>query len=82
MEIELYSTPGCKWCEKSHKLFDLAEVEYKEYVVGTDISAEDVKIKYPFSSGYPVIVIDGKNVGGLVGAAKEFVKRGIISAPK
>ena len=68
---------------KLHKLLEMANVtEYTEYVVGKDVSSDEMKAKFPTERGFPVVVIDGVNVGGVVGCAREFVKRGLVSSKK
>lgn len=83
MKVEIYTSPGCVWCDKAVKLLEMAKItDYDKYVVGENIQAEEVRVKYPMSSGYPIIIIDGENVGGVVGAAKKFIELGLVSSKK
>ena len=37
---------------------------------------------YPDAISYPYVIIDGEEIGGLVEAAKYFIKEGLVSARK
>ena len=84
MDITLYSSAGCGYCTRTKELFERAEVEYNE-VRFQDLSGEDqqaLQEQYPNATGFPIVVIDGEFVGGLVQVAKKFLKEGLVSAPK
>ena len=40
------------------------------------------KEKYPEVLGFPFVVIDGEQIGGLVETAKLFLDKGLVTAPK
>ena len=82
MDITIYTTVGCIYCEKIKELMKRADVEYKTILVGKDITREEFKIKYPFASGFPYTIIDDKEVGGLVETVKLFVENGLVTSKK
>ncbi len=84
MEITVYTSPGCSWCVKIKELFARANVEYTEISYGemTETEREELRTKYPQIESFPVTVIDGEFVGGLVDVAKIFLKKGLVIAPK
>jgi len=83
MQLEIYTSPSCVWCTKLHKLIKMANItEYTEYVVGKDITSEEMRLKFPTELGFPIVIIDDVNVGGVVGCAREFVRRGLVSSKK
>ena len=41
---------------------------------------EEMQKKYPYSRGFPHVIIDGDEVGGLVPTAKFLVRKGLVSA--
>lgn len=84
MVIELFTIPGCSYCIKAKELFARAKVDYIQTVVGTDISKEEFKKLHPYSTvtGFPVVVIDGKPIGGLVDTVKYFVDNGLVKSSK
>jgi glutaredoxin len=82
MEIQIYTTSGCIYCEKIKELMKRADLSYTQILVGKDITRQEFKQKYPFASGFPYTVIDGSVVGGLVETVKLFVDKGLVSSKK
>ena len=82
MEILIYTSSGCFYCDQAKKLCERANVEYQIKEVGVDISKEDFTKLYPHVTGYPYVIIDGKEIGGLVETAKFFLKEGLVSVNK
>ncbi len=78
MDIKIYSSPGCFYCEQMKELCRRAEVEYESI----EISSQELSALYPKALSYPYVIIDGKEIGGLVDAAKHFIKEGLVSANK
>jgi glutaredoxin 3 len=79
MDIVIYTTPGCYYCEQIKELCRRADIEYTQYVVRKDISREDFVKKFPDVDTYPHVVIDGVDIGGLTDTAKYFVENKIIN---
>jgi len=50
--------------------------------VGTDITREEFKEKFPDVYGFPYVIIDGESVGGLVETAKLFLQKNLVSSKK
>ena len=82
MNIQIYTTVGCSYCEKIKKLMKRAELEYKTILVGKDITREEFKMKYPFAPGFPYTIIDDEPIGGIVETVKLFVEKGLVSSKK
>ena len=82
MEILIYTTSGCFYCDQAKQLCDRANVDYQTKEVGVDIPREDFTKLYPHVTGYPYVIIDGKEIGGLVETAKFFLKEGLVSVNK
>ena len=82
MDIKIYSSPGCFYCEKAIELCDRAGVEYKKIIVGGDITLQEFQVLFPNVSQYPHVTIDDKVIGGLVPFAKYFITEGLVSARK
>ena len=85
MDIKFYSKIGCKFCGNLEELFKRADVEYTKIVVGegaNQCSMDLFKEKYPEVIGFPFVVIDGEQIGGLVETAKLFLDKGLVTAPK
>lgn len=66
MDIILYTSPGCTWCDKMKELMKRATVEYKEicYVEMTELERGEFRAAYPTTESLPVAIIDGEYVGG------------------
>tara|TARA_B100000427_G_C15283559_1_gene496506 strand:- start:30 stop:269 length:240 start_codon:yes stop_codon:yes gene_type:complete len=78
MDIKIYTTPGCFYCEQMKELCKRAEVEYES----EEIDSEELSLIYPDAKSYPYVIIDGEEIGGIVDAAKYFIKKGLVSARK
>ncbi len=80
MNIEIYTTTGCVWCDRAVKLMKMANItEYKKYTLGLDITREEIKEKFPDVSGYPIIIIDDVSYD-IIGTAKLLVEKGLVSS--
>ena len=85
MNIKLYTTTGCGYCNKMKLLFKRAEIEdYEEIVIRTQDNPErrELMEKYPMAVGFPFVVIDEEPIGSLVEVAKWMLKEGFIQSPK
>ena len=78
MDIKVYSTDGCFYCEQMKELCKRAELDYQE----VKISNQALSDLYPDAKSYPYVTIDGEPIGGLVETAKYFIKEGLVSANK
>ena len=76
MNIKIYTAQGCFYCEQMKELCKRADLEYESI----EISTQELSALYPKAVSYPYVIIDGKEVGGLVEAAKHFIREGLISA--
>ena len=78
MDILIHTTDGCTYCDHMKELCARAGVEYR-----TSNTPQDELLKmYPNCQGYPYVIIDGEEIGGLVEAAKFFLKEGLVSVNK
>lgn len=64
MNIEIYTKQDCPFCVEAKKLLKKSSKPFKEYKIGKDISRDDLKLKYPEARLAPVVIIDGKYIGG------------------
>ena len=80
MKIKVYSSPGCYYCTQLKELFKRANItDYEEQVCS---SGEEVRVDYPNANSFPYVIIDGKEVGGLVQTAQVLLEKGLVSAKK
>ena len=62
--MEIYTKDNCGYCVSAKNLMKLKGIEYTEYHIPNDISREEVMEKFPGIRTVPVIVKDGKLIGG------------------
>ena len=84
MDIKIYTNEGCIWCTRTKELMVRANQEYTE-IKWQDLNIDEqleIKKKYPRATGFPVVIIDNENIGGLVDVAKLFLKKGLVTSSK
>lgn len=64
MGIEIYSKDNCTFCEQSKQLLRIHNKDFVEYKLDKDFTREILLSKFPEAKTFPVIVIDGFNIGG------------------
>lgn len=64
MDVKVYSTPTCPWCERAKDYFTRHNVAYQNIDVSTDREAAQEMIKKSGQRGVPVIDIDGHIIVG------------------
>ena len=64
MNIRVYSTPGCPWCDVAKDFFKSHNLDFEDIDVSIDEKAAQEMIKKSGQMGVPVIEIDDKIVIG------------------
>jgi len=64
MNIKVYSTPGCPWCNVAKDFFKSHNLNFEDIDVSLDEKAAQEMIKKSGQMGVPVIEIDDKIVIG------------------
>lgn len=64
MAIELYSKNNCSFCDKAKQLLRMHGKDYIEYKLDEDFTRDVLLSKFPEAKTFPVIVVDGFNIGG------------------
>jgi glutaredoxin-like YruB-family protein len=64
MNIKVYSTPGCPWCNVAKDFFKSHNLDFEDIDVSLDEKAAQEIIKKSGQMGVPVIEIDDKIVIG------------------
>ena len=64
MTIEIYSKDNCPSCTQAKQLLTTHGKPYIEYKLDEHFSREILLSKFPEAKTFPVIVIDGFNIGG------------------
>ena len=88
MEITIYTSTGCVWCERMKELMTRANQEYSE-ILWQELTAVEQnefgkkwKDHENFNGSFPCAFIDGELIGGLVPVAKFFLNKGLVSSTK
>lgn len=64
MAIEVYSKANCPACVSAKQLLTTHGKNYIEYKLDEDFTREILLSKFPEAKTFPVIVVDGFNIGG------------------
>jgi len=64
MNIKVYSTPGCPWCNVAKDFFKSHDINFQDIDVSIDQKSAEEMIKKSGQMGVPVIEIDDKIVIG------------------
>jgi glutaredoxin len=64
MTIEIYSKNNCAFCEQAKQILRTHGKDYIEYKLDEDFTREILLSKFPEAKTFPVIVLDGFNIGG------------------
>ena len=64
MAIEIYSKDNCSFCNQAKTILKNRGKDFIEYKLDEDFTREILLSKFPEAKSYPVIVIDGFNIGG------------------
>jgi len=73
MNFTLYSKLNCNACDVAKDLLKKSNIEFTEYVVGKDISKEELLWVIPGSKVLPQAICDGKIIGNWLGI-EQFIK--------
>lgn len=66
MKIDVYTRyePPCSYCMATKASLHSKNMEFNEFVVGKDLSTDELREKFPLARTLPVIMVDGKYIGG------------------
>lgn len=64
MAIEIFSKNNCSYCDKAKQLLRIHGKDYIEYKLDEDFTREVLLSRFPEAKSYPIIVVDGFNIGG------------------
>lgn len=64
MNVTVYTKSNCKYCLNSKMLLSSKGINYTELKLDEDFSKENLLELFPSAKTFPVIVIDGFNIGG------------------
>jgi glutaredoxin len=80
MDIKIYTSNGCKYCTQAKKL--LQRAGFTQYEEISCPNKEFLLSDYPNATSWPWVIVDGKEIGGLVETARYFLEEGVVSSDK
>jgi len=75
MDIQIYSIPGCTYCNKLRRLLERDNLPYIQTTVS---DKSEFKEQHVNCTGFPWVYIDGEEIGGLMETAKFLVEKGLV----
>lgn len=66
MNVILYSKDNCSYCTNAKLLLTSKGISFTEMKLGEDFTRETLLEMFPEARTFPVVVIDGFNIGGYV----------------
>jgi len=64
MKITLYTKKNCVYCDYAKNLLEYNKVKYEKLTLDEDFTRENLMELFPAAKSFPVIVVDGFNIGG------------------
>jgi glutaredoxin 3 len=64
MNIVIYTKKDCSYCVSAKQFLEMKNMSYQEKVLGEDFTRETLLEAFPNAKTFPVIVVDGFNIGG------------------
>jgi glutaredoxin len=64
MAIEIYSKDYCSFCDQAKQMLRIHGKDFVEYKLDEDFTREVLLSKFPEAKTFPIIVLDGFNIGG------------------
>ena len=64
MNVLIYTKENCSYCTKAKMLLTSRNFSYKEMKLNEDFTKEFLLELFPSATTFPVIVVDGFNIGG------------------
>ena len=64
MAIEIYSKNSCVHCDQAKQILRTHGKDFIEYKLDEDFTREILLSKFPEAKTFPVVVVDGFNIGG------------------
>ena len=64
MHVTIYSKDGCSHCMSAKLLLTNKGIGFKEQKLGEDFTREALLEMFPSAKSFPIIVVDGFNIGG------------------
>jgi glutaredoxin len=64
MRVIIYTKRNCVYCDYTKNLLEKNNISYDNLILDEDFTKEHLMELFPSSKTFPVIVVDGFNIGG------------------
>ena len=64
IDVNTRYDPPCSYCIATKAHLNKERIQFNEYVVGKDLTKNELMEQFPLARTLPVILIDGKVIGG------------------
>lgn len=64
MDVVVYTKNDCIFCTKAKMLLSSRGIPYRELKLNEDFTRENILELFPSAKTFPVVVVDGFNIGG------------------
>jgi glutaredoxin 3 len=64
MNVTIYTKENCSFCTNAKMLLASKGISYKEMKLNEDFTRDYLLELYPSAATFPVVVVDGFNIGG------------------
>lgn len=81
MNVILYTKDACSYCTNAKLLLTSKGISFTEYKLGEDFTRETLLDLFPNARTYPVVILDGFNIGGY-DQLKEQLNNGLKESKK
>lgn len=75
--FDIYTKSNCSRCVSAKQLLNNKGIAYNEIKVGVDLPVEEVIAMFPEMRTVPIIVEDGRLIGGFTELQEEFLTRNV-----
>ena len=78
MVFEVYSKPGCPYCDKIKAVLKQYNFDHTVKTLNEDFTREDFYVQFGQGSTFPQVIKDGENLGGCVDTVKYLKDQGLV----
>lgn len=78
MTFEVYSKPGCPYCDKIKAVLSQYNFDHTVKTLNEDFTREDFYEQFGQGSTFPQVIKDGTNLGGCVDTVKYLKDQGLV----
>jgi glutaredoxin 3 len=64
MQVVIYTKENCSYCVSAKMLLVNKGIPFKEMSLGVDFTRETLLEMFPTAKTFPIVVVDGFNIGG------------------